>query len=121
MQRRDGIYIAATCLCVVTAIGAGLYMYAGGSAPVLAVMVAVVALAFGLVAALVSALQLTREFHDSHKALASDILQVSQTNTETRRHSDFLLAQLAEMRAETLKNSTAAATGISPTQPPELR
>lgn len=113
MQRRDGIYIAATCLCVVAAIGAGFYMYVGGSAPVLAVVVAVVALAFGLVAALVSALQLTREFQDSHKALASDILQVSQTNTETRRHSDFLLAQLAEMRAETLKNSTAVATGFA--------
>ena len=113
MQRRDGINIAATCLCVITALGAGFYMYAGGSAPVLAAVVAVIALAFGQIIALISAQQLTRDFQDPHKALASDILDVSNGNIEAKRHSDFLLTQLAEMRTENSKSSAAVATGFA--------
>ncbi len=113
MQRRDGINIAATCLCVVTAIGAGFYMYVGGSAPLLAAVVAVIALAFGQIVSLVASQQLTKDFQDSHKALASDIFDVSQTNVEAKRHSDFLLTQLADMRTENAKNSAAVATGFA--------
>lgn len=113
MQRRDGINIAATCLCVVAAIGAAFYMYAGGSAPVLAAVVAVIALAFGQIVVLISTQQLTRDFQDSHTALASDILDVSNGNIEAKRHSDFLFSQLAEMRAENSKSSAAAATGFA--------
>lgn len=113
MQKRDGINIAATGLCVITAIGAGFYMYAGGSAPVVAAVVAVTALAFGQIVGLVASQQLNKDFQDSHKALATDIYDVSQTNIEAKRHSDFLLTQLADMRTENSKNSAVVATGFA--------
>jgi EAL domain-containing protein (putative c-di-GMP-specific phosphodiesterase class I) len=113
MLRQNWTIIAATMLFVIAAIGSGLYMYFGGSAPVLGAATAVVALAFGQCVSLVHALQLERDFKQSHKTLASDIIEVSRTNSDAKRHSDYLLAQLSEIRGEVTENSAAVAAGFA--------
>lgn len=88
-------------------------MYAGGAAPVLAAVVAVIALAFGQIAGLIYAIQQTRDFQDSHKSLATDLLDLSHTNIETKRHSDYVLTQLSELRSESASHGAAAAAGFA--------
>ncbi len=113
MQRRDWIFTVSICFCVSTAFGSGFYMYQGGSAPVLGAVVGVAALAFSQIIALLSSLQLTRDFQQSHRALATDILDMSRTNTETKRHSDYLLSQLSDIRNETASNGAVVAAGFA--------
>lgn len=113
MQRRDWIIAASTCFCISAAFGSGFYMYSGGSTPVLGAIVGVAALAFSQIIALLSSLHLTREFHQSHRALATDILDLSRTNVETRRHSDYLLSQLSEIRNDTASNGAIVAAGFA--------
>jgi EAL domain-containing protein (putative c-di-GMP-specific phosphodiesterase class I) len=113
MRRQDSFIIATTCFCFVTTIAGGFYMYSGGSAAVLAVVAAVAVLAFGQVLSMISTHLLSKDFKKSHKALSADVLNVSRSNNDTKRHSDFLLAQLAEIRAETENNRAAVTAGLA--------
>jgi EAL domain-containing protein (putative c-di-GMP-specific phosphodiesterase class I) len=113
MQRRDWVITAATCFCLLAAFASCYYMFAGGSAPVLGAIVAIVALAFSQIISFVYSFQLKGDFQQSHKALAIDLLEMSRANSETKRHSDYLLSQLSDIRSDTASNGAIVAAGFA--------
>jgi EAL domain-containing protein (putative c-di-GMP-specific phosphodiesterase class I) len=113
MLRRDWFLIAALSLCVAATIGSGFYMLGGGASPVLGAVVAVFAGALGQLFLLAMALRQSHELQDSHKNLASDILDLSRSSGESKRHSDYLLTQVSELRADGKRHGEAVAAGFA--------
>jgi EAL domain-containing protein (putative c-di-GMP-specific phosphodiesterase class I) len=113
MLRRDWLLIAALSLCVAATIGSGFYMLGGGASPVLGAVVAAFAGALGQLFLLAMALRQSHELQDSHKNLASDILDLSRNSGESKRHSDYLLTQVSELRIDGTRHSEAVAAGFA--------
>lgn len=113
MFRRDLLLIAALSLCVAATIGSGFYMLGGGTVPVFGAIVATFAGALGQLCLLAMALRQSHELQDSHKNLASDILDLSRSSGESKRHSDYLLTQVSELRADGKRRGEAVAAGFA--------
>jgi EAL domain-containing protein (putative c-di-GMP-specific phosphodiesterase class I) len=88
-------------------------MLVGGAAPVLGAVGAVFALALGQFCAMALAVRHSQDLQSTHKNLATDILELSRSGGESKRHAEYVLSQLAEMRTETASNSAAIAAGLA--------
>jgi EAL domain-containing protein (putative c-di-GMP-specific phosphodiesterase class I) len=112
MLRRDWLLIAALSLCIAATIGSGFYLLSGGTAPVLGAVVAVFSLALGQLLTMAMAIRQTHELQDSHKRLAIDIQDLSRNGSDGKRHADYLLTQVSELRAEGTRHNEAVAAGF---------
>jgi EAL domain-containing protein (putative c-di-GMP-specific phosphodiesterase class I) len=113
MQQRDRLIFGTACLCGATALASGMAMFADVLTPVTCAVIGISSLAVGQLVLLSKAYYQTHDFEASHRSLAGDILNVSRSSTETKRHSEFMLSQLAELRSENAASSAAAAAGFA--------
>jgi EAL domain-containing protein (putative c-di-GMP-specific phosphodiesterase class I) len=113
MLKRDWPLISALALCVATAVGSGIYMLSGGTAPVLGAVVAVFAIAIGQVFLLALGVRQSNSATGSHKILADEVMTLVRSGSDSKRHSEYLLSQVSELRADSARNSQAVVSGFA--------
>jgi hypothetical protein len=98
MLRRDWLLIAALALCLATAVGCGFYLLGGGSSPLTIIAVAIFFLVGGQLVLLAMAGRQASELTQSHRNLVTDLVTLSRYGDDGKRQSEFMLAQISELR-----------------------
>jgi EAL domain-containing protein (putative c-di-GMP-specific phosphodiesterase class I) len=113
MKASDLVFVVVMCLCMATAIGSGFYLLGGGAATVLAMVLAIFALALGQVVVFGWATLQSSAINDRFKSINSEMAERQNSAIEMSRQSDFMLAQLKELRTEANRNAQVVAAGFA--------
>jgi EAL domain-containing protein (putative c-di-GMP-specific phosphodiesterase class I) len=113
MKARDLVLVVAMCLSIATAIGSGFYMIGGGSASVIAMVIAVIALGFGQVVLFGAQTFQTQLTGDRFKMVETKFNARKEADVESLRRTDFLTSQIAELRNDASRNADLVSTGFS--------
>lgn len=113
MQKQDWPYVSAVVTSLATAIGSGFYMIGGGTAPLLAIVVAVLALGFSQAAILVFLTRRSSDLSNDRQNTQSDIAVTLTNAREGKNQFESLRKSLDESKLEAKRDRELMARGFS--------
>lgn len=113
MLRRDWVFIAAMSLCVAIAMGCLAYMWAGGVTSLSGIIGAISALLAAQLLNMALNMGQSQRLLDVRESLGEDIEDAVHASNESKRKSEFLLAQVAELRTEVTRQNQTVTTGFA--------
>lgn len=113
MQKQDWPYVGVVVIGLATAIGSGFYMIGGGTAPLLAIVVAVLALGFSQAAILVFVTRRSTDLSNDRQNTQSDIAVTLTSTRESKNQFDSLRKSLDESKLEAKRDRDLMARGFS--------
>jgi EAL domain-containing protein (putative c-di-GMP-specific phosphodiesterase class I) len=113
MQKQDWPYISVVVISLATAIGSGFYMIGGGTAPLLAIVLAVLAL--GLSQATIMALVARRssDLTNDRQNTQADLAMALRNTQDSKGQFDTLRKSLDESKHEAKRDRELMARGFS--------
>jgi EAL domain-containing protein (putative c-di-GMP-specific phosphodiesterase class I) len=113
MQKQDWPYVSAVVIGLATAIGSGFYMIGGGTAPLLAIVVAVLALGFSQAAILVFVTRRSTDLSNDRQNMQSDVAVSLASSRESKGQFETLRKALDETKLEAKRDRELIARGFS--------
>jgi EAL domain-containing protein (putative c-di-GMP-specific phosphodiesterase class I) len=113
MQKQDWPYVSAVVISLATAIGSGFYMIGGGTAPLLAIVVAVLALGFSQASILVFVSRRSTDLSNDRQNTQSDIAVSLASSRESKSQFESLRKSLDETKLEAKRDRELIARGFS--------
>jgi EAL domain-containing protein (putative c-di-GMP-specific phosphodiesterase class I) len=113
MQKQDWPYVSAVVISLATAIGSGFYMIGGGTAPLLAIVVAVLALGFSQASILIFVARRSSDLTNDRQNTQSDIAVTLINARESKVQFESLRKSLDESKLEAKRDRELMARGFS--------
>jgi EAL domain-containing protein (putative c-di-GMP-specific phosphodiesterase class I) len=113
MQKQDWPYVSAVVIGLATAIGSGFYMIGGGTAPLLAIVMAVLALGFSQAAILVFVTRRSTDLSNDRQNMQSDVAVSLASSRESKGQFETLRKALDETKLEAKRDRELIARGFS--------
>lgn len=113
MQKQDWPYVSAVVIGLAIAIGSGFYMIGGGTAPLLAIVVAVLSLGFSQAAILVFLARRSSDLGNDRQNTQADIAVTLTNARETKIQIESLRKSLDETKLEAKRDRELTARGFT--------
>lgn len=113
MQKQDWPYISAVVVGLAIAIGSGFYMIGGGTAPLLAIVIAVLSLGFSQAAILVFVSRRSADLSNDRQNTQSDIAVTLSSSRESKLQFDSLRKSVDEIKLEAKRDRELTARGFT--------
>jgi EAL domain-containing protein (putative c-di-GMP-specific phosphodiesterase class I) len=113
MQKQDWPYVSAVVISLAIAIGSGFYMIGGGTAPLLAIVVAVLALGFSQTANLVFVSRRSADLSNDRQNTQSDIAVTLVNARESKGQFESLRKAIDESKLEAKRDRELTARGLN--------
>jgi EAL domain-containing protein (putative c-di-GMP-specific phosphodiesterase class I) len=113
MQKQDWPFVSAVVIGLATAIGSGFYMIGGGTAPLPAIVVAVLALGFSQAAILVFVSRRSSDLINDRQNAQSDIAVTLTNAREAKNQFDNLRKAFDESKLEAKRDRELVSRGFS--------
>jgi EAL domain-containing protein (putative c-di-GMP-specific phosphodiesterase class I) len=113
MQKQDWPFVSAIIIGLATAIGSGFYMIGGGTATILAIVVAILALGFSQAIILLFVSRRSSDLSNDRQNTQSDIAVSLASSRESKTQFETLRKSLDETRLEAKRDRELIARGFS--------
>lgn len=113
MQKQDWPFVSAIIIGLATAIGSGFYMIGGGTATILAIVVAILALGFSQATILLFVSRRSSDLSNDRQNTQSDIAVSLASSRESKTQFETLRKSLDETRLEAKRDRELIARGFS--------
>lgn len=113
MQKQDIPYVIAVAFGIAIAAGSGSYMLAGGAAPLLAIVVAVLALGASQVIVLVWTSRRSSANTNEHSEMLAELASNQRAMKDGKSQSDFLSSKIEQTRQDMKHDRETVSHGFS--------
>ena len=113
MQKQDLPYVMAVVLGIAIAVGSGFYLIGGGTAILIAIIVALISLGMSQAIILVWSSRRMSAFVNGQDEARTELASNHRTIKESKSQTDFLRSRLDETRQEMSKDREIVSNGFS--------
>lgn len=113
MQKQDLSYVIAVALGIALAVGSGSYMLAGGAAPLLAIVVAVLALGMSQAILLLWTSRRSLVNNNEHSEMLSELSSTQRSIKDSKGQFEFLRSRIDETRQDVKQDREIVSHGFS--------